>query len=107
MYSQEEGTTAYDLGDPIPLAVKEERRDIVMQIQQEISEERNRSLIGTNVRVLIDRVEGEFVVGRTQWDAPEIDQEVYVRGAEGRGPGTMISATITEAAEYDLYAVAV
>jgi ribosomal protein S12 methylthiotransferase len=103
-YSQEEGTAAYGLGDPIPNEVKQERRDRIMQIQQEISEDRNQLLIGSEVTVLIDRLDGEFAVGRTQWDAPEIDQEVYVRSASRLTVGNFYHVTIVDATEYDLYA---
>jgi ribosomal protein S12 methylthiotransferase len=103
-YSQEEGTTAFGLGDPIPHEVKEERRAHVMELQQQISEERNTSLIGTTVKVLIDRDDGEFFVGRTEWDAPEIDQEVLVRATPELRVGSFIMATVTDTTEYDLYA---
>lgn len=103
-YSQEEGTFAYDLGDPIPSKVKEERCATIMQIQQEISAERNQSLLGTRVKVLLDRHEGEFMVGRTEWDAPEIDQEVYVRNNDKLSVGNFCNVTIVDTTEYDLYA---
>jgi ribosomal protein S12 methylthiotransferase len=103
-YSQEEGTTAFELGDPVPNEVKEERRAHVMELQQRISEERNTSLLGTKVKVLIDRNEGEFFVGRTEWDAPEIDQEVLVRAIPGLAVGSFITAKVTDTTEYDLYA---
>jgi ribosomal protein S12 methylthiotransferase len=106
-YSQEEGTTAYDLGDPIPNEVKEERRSRVMELQQRISEERNESLVGTELKVLIDRRDGEFFVGRTEWDAPEIDQEVYVRSSSNLANGVFVQARITHISEYDLYAESV
>ena len=101
-YSHEEGTTAAPLGDPVPPAVKEERQARIMEIQQRISEERNTSLIGTTVRVLIDRTEGELSVGRTEWDAPEIDQEVIIRRAPSIRPGSFLEVRITDATEYDL-----
>jgi ribosomal protein S12 methylthiotransferase len=103
-YSQEEGTTAFDLGDPIPMEVKEERRSHIMEIQQRISEERNTSLIGTTLKVLLDRQEGEFFVGRTEWDAPEIDQEVLIRTVPGLAVGAFLSVKVTDTTEYDLYA---
>jgi len=103
-YSREEGTAAFDLGDPIPNEVKEERRDRIMQIQREISEERNQLLIGSDLTVLIDRQEAEFAVGRTQWDAPEIDQEVYVRSESRPTSGEFYRVRIVDATEYDLYA---
>ncbi|HEY4613354.1 MAG TPA: 30S ribosomal protein S12 methylthiotransferase RimO [Bacteroidota bacterium] len=103
-YSQEEGTTADPLGDPIPKAIKEERRSTIMEIQQEISEERNSALVGSSARLLIDRHEASFAVGRTQWDAPEIDQEVYVKNGLQLRPGNFYDARIVDAIEYDLYA---
>jgi ribosomal protein S12 methylthiotransferase len=103
-YSQEEGTTAFDLGDPVPKEVKDERLARIMELQQRISEARNESLVGSELNVLIDRSEGEFMVGRTEWDAPEIDQEVFVRPLPGLTVGSFARVKITEFAEYDLYA---
>jgi ribosomal protein S12 methylthiotransferase len=103
-YSQEEGTTAFDLRDPIPMEVKEERRAHIMELQQRISEERNASLVGTTVKILLDRQEGEYFVGRTEWDAPEIDQEVLVRAVPGLVAGNFVSVRVTDTTEYDLFA---
>ncbi len=103
-YSHEEGTTAYELGDPIPLAVKEERRNELMDLQKQISEERNESLVGLTVKVLIDRKEDGIFVGRTEWDAPEIDQEVFVEGSDNIVVGNFYDVKITGSTEYDLYA---
>lgn len=102
-YSQEDGTTAYDLGDPVPAAVKEERIAAIMELQKEISTERNESLVGSVQRVLIDRQEDEFSVGRTAWDAPEIDQEVFVRRETPLQQGNFYDVRITDASEYDLH----
>ena len=106
-YSQEEGTTAYDLGDPVPNDVKEERRSRIMELQQRVSEERNESLSGSDLKVLIEKVEGELFVGRTEWDAPEIDQEVYVRSSSKLRIGSFVNAKVTHCTEYDLYAESV
>jgi len=103
-YSREEGTTAEPLGDPIPDEVKEERRSTIMEIQRSISAERNETLIGRTVRVLIDRKENGMAVGRTQWDAPEIDQEVYVRDGQDLRVGNFYEVRIGDALEYDLLA---
>jgi ribosomal protein S12 methylthiotransferase len=103
-YSHEEGTAAENLGDPIPADVKQERLSALMELQKSISEERNRQLVGTTVKVLIDRTEDEFAVGRTQWDAPEIDQEVYVKNAGTVRIGNFCTATVVDAVEYDLFA---
>jgi ribosomal protein S12 methylthiotransferase len=104
LYSQEEGTAAFDLGDPIPAEIKQERQTIIMEIQKNISEQRNESLIGTKMKVLIDSQEHDVFKGRTEWDAPEIDQEVLVHSVQLLHAGTFHSATITGAAEYDLLA---
>ncbi|MEX2117381.1 MAG: 30S ribosomal protein S12 methylthiotransferase RimO [Bacteroidota bacterium] len=103
-YSHEEGTAAENLGDPIPYNVKQDRLSALMELQKEISEERNQQLMGAEIRVLIDRTEGEFAVGRTQWDAPEIDQEVYVKNAGMAQKGNFCTATVVDAVEYDLFA---
>jgi ribosomal protein S12 methylthiotransferase len=103
-YSQEEGTAAFNLGDPIKLQIKQERQSRLMQIQKEISEQSNESFIGKTIKVLVDTIEGEFFIGRTEWDAPEIDQEVLVRSDQPLKPGSFRSVTITDAAEYDLFA---
>ena len=102
-YSQEDGTAAFDLGDPIPKEVKEARRDRIMQLQQEISLERNQSLIGSRVDVLFDRRDGHFLVGRTEWDAPEIDQEMYVASSNGLPVGSLAPVRVVDATEYDLF----
>jgi len=102
-YSREEGTAAWPLGDPVPRDEKERRRSIIMELQKEISDERNSSLVGSRVRVLIDRVEGELAIGRTEHDAPEIDNEVYVDGGGRLTPGIFCEAEIHDATEYDLY----
>lgn len=101
-YSQEEGTSAFDLGDPIPADVKEERQEAVMQAQTEIAAERNASLVGSTHRVLIDRREGPLSIGRTVWDAPEIDQEVRVEHRTPLQVGNFYDVRITSAEEFDL-----
>lgn len=105
-YSHEEGTASHAYEDKVPDEVKEERRGILMEIQRAISAELNASLVGSVKKVLIDRLEGEFAIGRTEWDAPEIDQEVYINRASGAGlePGTFVQARIVDHVEYDLYA---
>ena len=103
-YSEEEGTTAAPYGDPLPKEVKEERKAAIMEIQQEISEQRNEVLIGKQSKILIDRHEASFAVGRTQWDAPEIDQEVYVKNGVQLHPGNFYDVKFVENTEYDLYA---
>jgi ribosomal protein S12 methylthiotransferase len=101
-YSQEEGTVAFSLGDPVSAMEKERRRSAVMELQREISENRNSRLVGARKKVLIDREEKGIFVGRTEHDAPEIDNEVYVRAARGLQVGAFCSVDIVEAYEYDI-----
>jgi ribosomal protein S12 methylthiotransferase len=102
-YSREEGTAAYSLGDPVPAEEKDRRKAAIMEIQKEISLERNEALIGSRLRVLIDRMEGGLHVGRTEHDAPEIDNEVFVTSPRPLAPGTFCDVEIDDATEYDLY----
>lgn len=103
LYSDEEGTPAYGLADRVPPSIKQERHDRLMEMQREISLETNRSWIGRSVRVLVDRQEGGHWIGRTERDAPEIDNEVVLRNAEAR-PGRFVDALVDDAAEYELFA---
>jgi ribosomal protein S12 methylthiotransferase len=107
LYSQEENTTSWILGDPVPHSVKEERRDAIMELQSGISAKKNEQRVGQQLRILLDAIEGEFAVGRTEFDAPEVDNEVLISVNEFDGAppiGTFVDAVITEAAEYDLVA---
>ncbi len=104
-YSMEEGTGSFAMGDPIPRSVKEERAARIMELQQNISRKQNEALIGRNIRILIDRQEENYYVGRTPWDAPDIDQEVIIRTAKKPVIGTFETVTVSGAAEYDLEAV--
>jgi ribosomal protein S12 methylthiotransferase len=102
-YSQEDGTSAFPLDDPVPALEKERRRTAIMEAQQEISLERNEALVGTVQRVLIDRIEQGQGIGRTEADAPEIDNEVYVHAGGDVNPGTFCDVEIMDASEYDMY----
>lgn len=103
-YSHEEGTRAYDLPDDVPPAVKADRANRIMEIQQEISYEKNQKLVGHTLRVLFDRKEGDFFVGRTEGDSPEVDNEVLVPAATHFvRVGDFAEVHITEATEYDLF----
>jgi ribosomal protein S12 methylthiotransferase len=99
-YSYEEGTAAESLGDPIPDAVKEERLMRLMEKQQQISLERNRSFIGRNLKVLIEGTGKDISIGRSYRDAPKIDGFVLVRGE--LPAGEMVSVHIDKAMIYDL-----
>ncbi len=104
-YSHEDGTAAYTLGDPVPFEEKERRRAVLMEVQKEISEEHNASLVGKTLRVLIERKDGDQYAGRTEYDAPEIDNEVFVRSASPLVAGTFCSVDIVDAYEYDMVGV--
>jgi ribosomal protein S12 methylthiotransferase len=101
-YSQEDGTTAYPLGDPVTPEEKMRRRGLVMEVQKEISRTKNEVLVGTSQKVIIDRKEDGHYVGRTERDAPEIDNEVIVRSERDIQIGTFCSVDIVDASEYDL-----
>lgn len=103
-YSHEENTSAHDFEDDVPAEVKEQRAAAIMEVQADISWDNNLAKIGKTFKVLFDRVEGEFFVGRTEFDSPEVDNEVLVK-TEGNyvriGDFAMIE--IIDATEYDLY----
>jgi ribosomal protein S12 methylthiotransferase len=82
MYSQEDATYAFDLGDPISTREKQKRVKMLMDLQESISLEKNEALIGQTLPVLIDRVEDGTAWGRTSFDAPEVDNEVVITGAK-------------------------
>ena len=105
-YSDEEGTYANKhYKDDIPQEVKEARASELMAIQQEISGELMAKLVGTTQRVIIDRIEGEYAIGRTQYDSPEVDCEVLIAVTADRLPvmGDFVNVKITKAEEFDLY----
>jgi ribosomal protein S12 methylthiotransferase len=103
-YSKEEGTAAFGLGDPVSEEIKRQRQTAIMDIQKDISMRHNESIIGKSVKVLIDSYDGEFFIGRTEWDAPEIDQEVFVSSSQPLTVGTFHTVVVTDAEEYDLFA---
>jgi ribosomal protein S12 methylthiotransferase len=104
-YSHEENThAALHLSDVIPERIKEKRVAGIMALQQEISAERNAAMAGKVIQVIIDRREGLFLVGRSEHDSPEIDQEVLISGAGDIEPGTFINVKVTGSTEFDLYA---
>jgi ribosomal protein S12 methylthiotransferase len=104
-YSVEENTTSYILGDPVSPEVKQERKDALMQLQSEISAEKNKALIGEVMDVLVERKEGDFYIGRTYRDAPEVDGEVLLNaGGLTLEAGKFYSSEFYDFNEYDLYA---
>lgn len=101
-YSPEEGTAAYQLDDDVDLEEKERRVSELMEIQEQISLERNENRVGQTYRVLIDRKEGDFWIGRTEYDSPEVDDEVLIPASANLRVGQFYNITITEAMENDL-----
>lgn len=103
-YSHEENTAAYNQTDDVPQEVKEARTDEIMALQQEISFELNEPKVGQTLKVLFDRKEGQYFVGRTEHDSPEVDNEVLV---DARNHfvrvGDFADVTITKADAFDLY----
>ena len=101
-YSHEEGTHSGTMTDDVPETVKEERAARIMEEQQEISLRHNQARIGQVERVLIDRVEADAAFGRTQYDSPDVDNEVILREMAGLRPGEFVTVRITDASEFDL-----
>jgi ribosomal protein S12 methylthiotransferase len=104
-YSHEEGTHSYsNFTDDVPEDVKQSRVSELMEIQQEISAEHNRKYTGQEMRVLIDRREGDYFAGRTEFDSPEVDQEVLIPAEYNLKPGSFCRVLITHSTEFDLFA---
>ncbi len=102
-YSHEENTSAYDLEDDVPEAVKESRAAELMAIQQPISLEINESKIGQRLKVLVDRKEGDYFYGRTEFDSPEVDNEVLIDATKYFVRiGDFVHLEIIDASDYDL-----
>ena len=108
-YSEEEGTySATRLTDDVPEEVKQERVDRIMRLQERVSLENNARRIGQTMRVIIDRKEGDFYIGRSEYDSPEVDQELVINSAGKRLlRGHFYNVRITDAEDYDLYATLV
>lgn len=107
-YSHEEGTRGYELEDDVPAELKKKRAEEIMDIQQSISLQHNESLVGQELRVLVDRREGKQFVGRTEFDSPEVDNEIWI-DANGLKiiPGNFLKVKITGASDYDLSGIAI
>ncbi|WP_321995840.1 30S ribosomal protein S12 methylthiotransferase RimO [Draconibacterium orientale] len=103
-YSDEDGTyAAKKFDDNLPEEVKQARADEIMEVQQYISAELNQKKIGKEFDVIIDREESDYYVGRTEFDSPEVDGEVYITTDEELKNGTIVKVKITGAEDYDLY----
>ncbi|MDF0708865.1 30S ribosomal protein S12 methylthiotransferase RimO [Flagellimonas okinawensis] len=103
-YSHEENTHAYNLEDDVPEEVKQERANIIMEIQSQISWELNQEKIGHTFRCIIDRKEGNHFVGRTEFDSPDVDNEVLIDATKHYVKiGDFVNIKITDASDYDLF----
>ena len=103
-YSHEENTHAYNLEDDVPEEVKQERANIIMEIQSQISWELNQEKIGKTFRCIIDRKEGNHFVGRTEFDSPDVDNEVLIDATKHYVKiGDFVNIKITDASDYDLF----
>ena len=104
-YSEEEGTySAEHYPDDVPGEVKQRRLDKLMRVQQNISAEIEAQKIGQTLRVIIDRIEGDWYIGRTEFCSPEVDPEVLIPAQEDLHIGEFYEVRITDAEEFDLYA---
>jgi ribosomal protein S12 methylthiotransferase len=103
-YSHEEKTSAHSLIDDVPDEVKQQRADAIMEIQQGISFEKNQDKIGSSYKVLIDKKEGDYFTGRTEFDSPEVDNEVLIDAAKHYATvGSFVNVKIDSAEDFDLY----
>jgi len=101
-YSHEENTSAYDLVDDVSAEEKAERAQSVMEVQQEISYEKNQEKIGKTFKTLIDKKESGRYLGRTEFDSVEVDNEVIINSTKKLPIGEFVHVTITKAYDYDL-----
>jgi ribosomal protein S12 methylthiotransferase len=104
-YSHEENTSAFDLIDDVPEDVKQSRANEIMEIQSQISWDLNQEKIGKTFRCIIDRKEGEHFVGRTEFDSPDVDNEVLIEASKHYvKTGEFVMVKINDATEFDLFA---
>ncbi len=102
-YSHEDDTHSFSLPDDISAEVKQERTDIIMELQQGISAELNQAKIGNTYKVLFDRKEGGYFIGRTEFDSPEVDNEVLIPASQYVRLGDFANVKINKAEEFDLF----
>ena len=104
-YSHEENTYAFNFNDDVPDNIKQERAEKIMDLQASISYELNQQKIGKIFRVLIDRIEGDFFVGRTEYDSPEVDNEVFIKKNDSTylPIGEFVDVKIQSADYFDLF----
>jgi ribosomal protein S12 methylthiotransferase len=103
MYSPEEKTSAWYLHDAVPDEVKKARMEEIMEIQQQISFEKNEEKVGMELKVLVDRREGGLYIGRSEFDSPEVDNEILIESLKPLQPGNFYRVKITKADYFDLY----
>lgn len=101
-YSHEEGTSAYNLIDDVPADEKQKRAEEIMEVQQEISYEKNAEKLGKTFKVIIDKKEAGRYLGRTEFDSVEVDNEVVVHSSKKLQPGDFVQVKITKAYDYDI-----
>jgi ribosomal protein S12 methylthiotransferase len=103
-YSHEENTHAYNSKDDVPMKVKTKRANSIMEIQSDISLELNEEKVGKTFKVLVDRIDGDCYIGRTEFDSPEVDNEVVINKSEGYlRIGDFVNVEIESAEHYDLF----
>lgn len=103
-YSEEEGTPSAKMEDDVPAEVKESRVERLMELQGSLSLGNNQRRVGEEMKVIIDSREGDFWIGRSQYDSPEVDQELLISSPKRLKIGEFYTVRITEADEFDLYA---
>ena len=104
-YSHEENTHAYKYVDDVPAEIKQQRANEIMAIQSQISWEKNQNLIGKTLRCLIDRKEGDYYIGRSEYDSPDVDNEIRIDAKEYYlRIGDFTDVIIKQAEDFDLYA---
>jgi ribosomal protein S12 methylthiotransferase len=107
-YSHEDNTHAFKLVDDVPEDIKQERAEAVMEVQQNISFDLNQKKVSNTYKVLFDRKEGEYFIGRTEFDSPDVDNEVLVEAKDAYlSVGSFANVKITSATDYDLYGMVI
>jgi ribosomal protein S12 methylthiotransferase len=101
-YSHEENTHSHSMADDVPADIKQERVDAIMEVQQGISLELNQQKVGKTLKTLIDRKEGVHFIGRTEFDSPEVDNEVIIQAKAYLRLGDFVNVKITSATDFDL-----
>jgi len=103
-YSVEDDTTAFNLGDTVSEEIKDERRNTLMEVQREISNKKNKNLLGKKLQVIVDRKDGDYFIARTKRDAPEVDGEVLISAKDEKLiVGNFYNVEIVDFNDYDLF----